>query len=295
MARPPSIPGWSIERRWRTTDYADHFIATRPSAGGEAPERAFLRVLRPMLGTEPEAILRHGREVRLLAGFRHEGVLPVVASGLTESGDPWLATEWRDGRLLRAVLDAGPVRWRDAVRIATRVAEVLGAAHDVGYVHRDLRPAHVLVGRDGHVWVLDFDQVHHDDGLGDITDLNRRVGSVPYMSPEYIERHHLDARSDLYALGVLLYELATGTLPFQGTDAEVCIAHVTQPVPDHPRLDTTPGGFRDLVRRLLAKNPDDRPGSATSAAAELRAVGRIPRRANSLPPGTTSPLASLGG
>jgi len=280
------IGGWAIQRLWRSTAFADHYIATRGDA------RAFLRVLRPSLGSEPEAILRHGREVRLLSGFVHEGVLPVVDHGITASGDPWLATAWVRGRLLRQRLETGPLRWRSGVRIATQVARVLAAAHDHGWVHRDLRPAHVLVSPTQRVWVLDFDLVHHDDGLTEITDLGQRVGAAAYMSPEYVEHGRLDARSDLYSLGVMLYELACGEPPFTGREHEVLRAQVDAPVPPHPRLQAAPEAFQQLVARLLSKDPSERPSTAQHVAVALGRLQQIPRRANSLPPDSTAGSAS---
>lgn len=271
-----------MQRLWRTTAFADHYLATRQASGGE--ERAFVRVLRPSLGTEPEAILRHGRELRLLTQFVHRGMLPVLDHGVTLEGDPWLATAWQLGELLRSRLDDGPLPWRSAVRIAAQVADVLAAAHDAGWVHRDLRPAHVLVGPAEQVWVLDFDQVHHDEGMAEITGAGERVGSRAYMSPEYIEKGLLDARSDLYSLGVLLYELATGHVPFRGRTHEVIEAHLKAPVPDHPRLRATPGGFAQLVRQLLSKDPSRRPSHTAQVADQLRKLGTLPPRATSLPP-----------
>lgn len=206
---------------------------------------------------DPDHVVRFRSEVKLSWRVRHRNVAQLHGYGEVD-GQPYITMEYVDGVDLKRLIRSGGLLWEDAYEVACQVGEGLLAIHQAGVVHRDLKPANVMRDRRGVVRVMDFGIARATDG-SNATSTGVILGSPEYMSPEQI-RGRVDARTDLYAFGILLYELFTGVTPFQGaTPHEVLVAHLEQP----PPLDATVAGrlpvaLLPLLGRALAKSPADR-------------------------------------
>ncbi|MEW6431521.1 MAG: serine/threonine-protein kinase, partial [Myxococcota bacterium] len=210
-------------------------------------------------------------EAALTAKLSHPNTVRVVDYGSTKDGLFYLAMEYLDGESLDKLLVSGPLPWRRVLNIGQQVARALREAHELGVVHRDLKPGNVILlnldDDTDHVKVLDFGLVksfvegHELEGRA-ITQQGMLVGSPPYMAPEQGERNRADPRSDIYSLGVVLYEALTGQPPFRGgAPLEIILKHVHEKVPPltTPKgLEPIPDAFDALVMKCLAKSPMDR-------------------------------------
>jgi eukaryotic-like serine/threonine-protein kinase len=234
-----------------------------------------VKVLHPDLSAALGAE-RFLREVRITASISHPHVLPLLDSGEAE-GLLYYVMPFVEGESLRSRLDReGPLPVRDAVSIAREVTEALGHAHARGIVHRDVKPENILL-ESGHARVADFGIARAVDEAGDqrLTAAGLSLGTPLYMSPEqaYGERQ-VDARSDLYAVGCILYEMLTGEPPFTGTTPQVIVARrIAQPVPS-VRLsrEAVPLELDAVIQRTLARTPGDRFQTAGDLVDALDAV-----------------------
>ncbi|MFH9610850.1 protein kinase [Streptomyces sp. NPDC017448] len=226
---------------------------------GPQHDRAFTRVLRE----------RFRREARVAASLQHRGVTVVHDFGEDE-GVPYLVMELLDGQNLSQLLEENeqhPLPVEHVVDIAEQVADALGYTHRQGIVHRDLKPANIMRLTDGTVKICDFGiaRLGHDIGMSSrLTTTGLAMGTPHYMSPEQISGKEVDHRSDLYSLGCVLYEIATGAPPFDQEDAwAVLVGHRdTPPEPLRTHRAELPGFFDRVVLDLLAKAPDERPTDA---------------------------------
>jgi len=210
-------------------------------------------------------------EARLLAGIEHPNLISV--RGLVHvDGRAALLMELVPGADLAHVIAAeAPLPADRVIELGRGIAAGLAVAHRAGLVHRDLKPANVLLGADGTPKVGDFGLARAASFASSDPDAVAVAGTPDYMAPESVDPLATDARSDLYALGCILCELATGAPPFRGATAlAVLQAHRTAPV---PALDQAPDGLRRVIRWLLAKSPADRPQSATEVEAALANAG----------------------
>lgn len=232
-----------------------------------------LKTLRPELAASEEARSLFRSEMTILAHLDHPNVVRCLAC--TEAdGQLVMAMELLEGPTLRAVLqERGAVPWTDAVRWVSQVAAGLQAAHaqEPAIIHRDLKPENVLISGDGRTAkVTDFGIAKVLEALHKTT--THSVGTLSYMSPEQIDAAPLDARADLYALGVVLYELLAGRPPFvSASPRELLNLHCTAeppPLPDEVRAGL-PKGVERLVFALLGKRPGDRPADAGAVVREL--------------------------
>ena len=217
------------------------------------------------------------REARAAGAVDHPNLCSIYEAGETSEGQLYLAMALYPGETLRArIAREGALPIPDALAIAVRIARGLGAAHRAGVVHRDLKPANIVLPAEGGVKILDF-------GLARMTDVTltlsrATVGTAAYMAPEQVRGAAVDARADLWALGVVLYEMLTGRRPFEG-DHEIAVAHAI--VHDEPlrvsALRPEVGSeLERLAHRLLAKERDGRPASAEDVAAELTDIAGKP-------------------
>lgn len=242
-----------------------------------------LKVLHASVADGADAIHRFRREARLTSRVVHPNVVRVIDFG-DHDGDLYLVMELVDGpRLQDRIARGAALPVAEAARIGSQIATGLAAAHAEGLVHRDLKPGNVLLrqvdGRDQAV-VIDFGLARlHDDAIDATDDLvtrsNVMLGTPAYMSPEVVSGAPLDGRSDLYALGVLLFRLVSGRLPFRGRTAiETATRHISAPRPALAAADgsVVPPALLQLVSRLLARDPAERPADAATVARDLARI-----------------------
>jgi len=220
---------------------------------------------------------RFFREARSAGRVNHPNVVTVFDVGESE-GVAFIAMEYVEGRTLREVLDAGaPLAVGDACRIAAQVAGALAAAHKHGIVHRDVKPPNIMIAADGVVKLMDFGIARLPDGLRTRTGL--LVGSPTYVAPEQIVARGADARSDIYALGVVLYEMLTGVPPFRKTSVTDLLNAIVadRHAPPSAHNHRVPAVFERILAKALAKHPDDRYQDATELARDLDHWRSLPR------------------
>ncbi|MFF0449553.1 Stk1 family PASTA domain-containing Ser/Thr kinase [Streptomyces sp. NPDC004609] len=229
-----------------------------------------LKVMHPALATDAAFVERFIREAKSVARLAHPNVVAVFDQG-AEGAYVYLAMEYVAGCTLRDVLrERGALQPRAALDILEPVLAALGAAHRAGFVHRDIKPENVLIGDDGRVKVADFGLVR---SVGSVTNTTGTVlGTVSYLAPEQIEHGTSDTRTDVYACGVVLYEMLTGTKPHTGdTPAQVLYRHLNEQIPAASAL--VPGlavELDELIASATARNPDVRPHDAVALLAQTR-------------------------
>lgn len=264
--------------------------------------RVALKVLRAELTRSEEGRRLFMNEMQILAQLEHPNVVRSLATCEVD-GQLVMALEFLEGRTLRQMLvDEGRLPWVEAVRIAVGAAEGLAAAHaqEPPIVHRDLKPENVMLAHGGTVKVMDFG-VAKVLAAAHATN-TQSVGTLQYMSPEQIDARTIDPRSDLYALGLLLYECLAGVPPFRSASPrELLNMQCTAPAPELPEevRATLPAGIEQLLYRLLEKSPDARPANATEVVTALApfvpSSSRAPRSSRSsrsAPAATESTLVS---
>lgn len=231
-----------------------------------------LKVMHPALATDASFVERFIREAKSVARLAHPNVVAVFDQG-AEGAYVYLAMEYVAGCTLRDVLrERGALQPRAALDILEPVLAALGAAHRAGFVHRDMKPENVLIGDDGRVKVADFGLVR---AIGSVTNTTGTVlGTVSYLAPEQIEYGTSDTRADVYACGVVLYEMLTGSKPHSGdTPAQVLFQHMNEDMPAPSAL--VPGlavELDELVASATARNPEVRPYDAVALLAQARAA-----------------------
>ena len=224
-----------------------------------------LKLVAPELAEDEQFRRRFLKEPKLAAALDHPNVVPIYEAGEHE-GRLYLAMRYVEGSDMRTLLRAeGGLALERALAILTQVASALDAAHRRGLVHRDVKPANVLVDESGHAYLTDFGLTKQLGG--DTTETGQIVGTLDYISPEQIRGEGVDGRADQYALACVLYECVAGSAPFHGaTEAETLWAHMQNPVPpvpDRPALDPVLG-------KALAKEPGDRYGTCAELIEAVR-------------------------
>lgn len=233
--------------------------------------RVALKVMHPHLADGSDVVARFRREARAAARLSHPGVVGVYDQG-TEGEASYLTMEYVEGQTLRRRLATkGALSLGEALEIMSSVLDALAAAHRAGLVHRDVKPENVLIALDGTVKVADFGLARAVTEAT-MSTTGALLGTVAYLSPEIVTSGSADARADVYAAGVMLYEMLTGHQPYQGeTPIQVAYKHVHETIPA-PSDDVAwlPLEVDELVASLTARNPDDRPRSAEAALTALR-------------------------
>ncbi|MET9667039.1 tetratricopeptide repeat protein [Streptomyces sp. NPDC006475] len=267
---------------WRAVDEAlgRHVAVKCLKPMGPQHDAGFATVLRE----------RFRREARVAAALQHRGVTVVHDFGEYD-GVLYLVMELLEGRNLSQLLEENsqrPLPVRDVLDIAEQVSDALAYTHGQGIVHRDLKPANIMRLTDGAVKICDFGIARLGEDIGftsRLTGTGIAMGTPHYMSPEQISGGHVDHRSDLYSLGCVLYEIATGVPPFDHDDAwAVLVGHRdTTPEPLRTHRSEIPDSFQEIVLDLLAKPPEDRPTDATHLTLRIGAAAR-PGVALSPPP-----------
>ena len=256
-----------------------------------------IKRMRPDALTDPSRRERLRREARAAARLSHPNVVQVYDLEEDEEGGDAIVLEYVQGRTISELLRDGPLPVEQAVELAAQVAEGLGAAHAAGLVHRDLKAENVVVTEEGCAKILDFGLVKPLDPGADstLTEHGAVLGTYRAMAPEQAEGVEVDARADLFSLGVLLYEMLAGRSPFQGATPVATLRNLTGAAPQllaEARPDL-PGELTGLVHALLEKEPERRPAEAREVVAQLR--GTSSGAAWALPPSIALPLSTPAG
>ncbi|WP_437675839.1 protein kinase domain-containing protein [Sorangium sp. So ce131] len=227
--------------------------------------------------TSDAEVQRFAREARVLAELSHPGIVRYVGHGLTGTGEPYLAMEWLDGQDLGQRLQAGVLSIRECVVLAARVAEALAAAHARGVTHRDIKPRNLFLpgGDVARVKVVDFGIARRRVETRSITGTNVFVGTPSYAAPEQVRGDEaLGPQADVFSLGCVLFESLAGRPPFEGGHLMAVFARILFDEPPHlcELRDDVPQALGDLVTRMLAKEPAERPADGAEVAAALAAV-----------------------
>jgi len=241
-----------------------------------------IKVLPEQFASDPERLLRFEQEARAAGQLNHPNILAVYDLG-THGGAPYIVTELLEGESLRDRAVPGPLPVRKAVEIGIQIAQGLAAAHGKGIIHRDLKPGNIFLTRDGHVKIIDFgiaklvapagtEERANAPTTPAATAQGTTVGTVGYMSPEQVRGQALDARSDIFSLGCVIYEMLSGRPPFKRETAPDTTSAILHEDPAALGRGTPPA-LNSIVGRCLEKRPDDRFSSARDLALALEAVG----------------------
>lgn len=226
-----------------------------------------IKVMQAWLANDERANERFKRECQLTAQLNHPNVIRVYDGGLLNNHEPFLVMEYVPGESLRRALDRhGPVPLKTAANIVIQVSRGLGEAHAAGIIHRDLKPDNILIEAVKHsnqrIKILDFGIAYLVAGAQRLTQTGKLIGTPAYISPEQLKDRAIDARADLYALGVILFELLTGRVPFEGETAESILTKQLFEAPP-PISASMPEYAPDsqvelVILKALAKDPNDR-------------------------------------
>jgi len=271
--------------------------------------RVALKVLPTFVSKDPERLRRFTQEARAASRLSHPNVCVVHEVGETEDGRPFIAMEYIEGQTLRQRIRSQAMKLGDVLDIAIQVADALIAAHEAGIVHRDIKPENIVIRPEGYVKILDF-------GLAKLTERHKGathttmstllfnsspgivIGTAAYMSPEQARGVAVDERTDIWGLGVVLYEMASGRAPFTGetpTDVVVAIVEREQP-PISDQFDGAPPELERIVRKALRKDKNERYQIVKEMAIDLRSLRKELEKSSmlerSILPGTGSSASS---
>ena len=241
-----------------------------------------LKFLPEELADDPDMARRFQREAETVALLNHPHICTIYDVGEHE-GRRFIAMERCEGVNLKTYMARKTLETAEIVDVALQITHALGAAHAKGVVHRDIKPGNIVVSDTGQVKVLDFGLARRfriadtgDLGIDGSTMPGRPLGTANYMAPERILQMPLDPRSDLFSVGVVIYEMATGRLPFAGASPADTVANVLDkdPIPLRTLAPDRPAGLEIITQKLLSKGADERYQSAAELADALKGVSR---------------------
>jgi eukaryotic-like serine/threonine-protein kinase len=238
-----------------------------------------IKVLSPDSAHDSDRMRRFAMEAKAASSLKHPNILTIYEVGESLFG-PYLVTEYVEGETVRALLNEGALPLAKAVDVALQASEGVASAHAVGIVHRDIKPENLMVNRGGRVKILDFGLAKllrpGEDGAADAakTATGMIIGTAGYLSPEQLRGDKASERSDVFALGVVLYEMVTGENPFRRNNAVDTFTAIMrdEPPPLDPRVGPVPVELPLAIARALAKKPEERYPTARELADDLRKV-----------------------
>jgi len=258
-----NVPGFRIKRTIGRGGMATVYLAVQESLGREV----VLKCMDSDREGEKDFIGRFLNEGRMIASLSHPHIITVYDIG-TVNDMVWIAMEYVDGGDLKTRIESGGMEPPQTLDLVAKVGRALGYAHQHGIVHRDIKPANILFRRDGTALLSDFGIAKQTTMDSELTSTGTILGSPFYMSPEQAEGMLVDGRTDIYSLGVILYELLTGERPYTGDTAiKVIMQHIQSPV---PKLPAAVKRYQPLLDRMMAKDREKRIASAEALVAEVR-------------------------
>lgn len=253
MAKSLNIPGFKIKKELGVGGMAKVYLAQdtkldRPVA---------LKILSPVLTENPRITKRFLKEAKTAAHLQHSNIVSIYDVG-KHDGYYFIAMEFLNGSLKERINRDKGVKPRDALAIVRETAKALAYAHNKGYIHRDIKPDNIMFRKDGAIVLVDFGIVKavNENEASKLTRTGMSIGTPQYMSPEQIKAEKIDGRSDIYSMGIVLFEMLTGTLPFKA-DSVITLAlkHTGEPPPPLPKKLKE---FQPLLEKMLAKKPKER-------------------------------------
>jgi beta-lactam-binding protein with PASTA domain/predicted Ser/Thr protein kinase len=281
---------YKILKRLGTGGMATVYLAEDQELG----RRIAIKILNSKHASDKQFVERFRREASSAAGLSHPNIVQIYDRGNAE-GTYYIAMEVIEGRSLKElVIERGPSPIPIAVNYGRQILAALRFAHRNGVVHRDIKPHNVLVDDEGRVKVTDFGIARA--GASEMTEVGSIIGTAQYLSPEQARGAPVDDRSDLYSVGVLLYELLTGVAPYNGdTPVEIAMKHLSAvPEPPSVKRPEVPPELDAVVLRALAKSPDDRYQSAAEMDADLSAISKGLEISEATTDAATTVLAGAG-
>jgi hypothetical protein len=289
-----SIGRYEIREELGRGGMAAVYLAYDPQLGREVA----LKLMDQQLSGDPTFAARFEREAKTVAALEHGAIVSLYDYG---EADGWLylVMRYMKGGSLKEQIARGPLSLERAYNVVHRIGSALDKAHRMDIVHRDLKPGNILLDEEGETYLSDFGIVKVAKGEAEyLTETGQTLGTFAYMSPEQVLGKELDGRSDIYALGVVLYEMLTGKHPFGDvatTSGAMAVAHTQQPIPDvtadNPDL---PVALIPVIQKALAKEPADRYGAGAEMAAAMRAALRSPKSTRSAETGVAAAAAAAG-
>jgi serine/threonine-protein kinase len=268
MTHPQSIGRYRIQSELGRGGMATVYHAIDPRSNREVA----IKVLPREMLHDPTFRARFEREIKTLVGLEHPSIVTIYDVG-DEDGQPYFVMRYMQGGSLADRIKTGRISLQETAVIIEKIAKGLAYAHKKGLIHRDLKPDNILFDNENNPFISDFGIAKLSGGTGNLTDRNT-LGSPAYMSPEQAQGQKLDPRSDVYSLGVTIYQMLSGRRPYNAdTSIGVAVKHVTEPVPEILKsLPTLPLEMDKVIKTAMAKNRDERYASAIDLAKALNQV-----------------------